>query len=278
MKFSLNSKAYAVRVPIITCLFSLSLLGFSTVSAVEANDPANQRPVRDVLREGNQKLDQIRDDARAKAEDIRKNAQQERASILKNATGTSPEIRAALQANNAKRVEAIKENLEMRKKSVEARRLELKSELEKLRADRKDAIVKKLDTNAKKRVAKKIEDIYKKLEGMITRLTKADSEIVARITKISDAGGDISSITPLIDVAQAALSKAKTDVEATKTALTAETNTETSKEAIRALVKAAEGSIRSAAEAYKKVMVAMKSIPKPVEDDQTPASTSPQNI
>jgi hypothetical protein len=165
--------------------------------------------------------------------------------------------------NRPQKIEALKVNIEARKKAVEVRRVELKAQIDRQKAVRKEENLKRLDAKAKERVAEKIRGIYRGLEERIARLTKVDAELAARITKISGTGVNVSTVTPLMTAAQTAFAKAKTDVEATKTALIAETATATSKESIRALVKTAEDSIKAAGEAYKKVMDALKILPKP---------------
>ncbi len=263
---------------------AIALLPVNAVSAEDARVPrppqagsAEPRPAREARMDAREDVRNIREDAREDRRDILEDRREGRAAIMQNASGTKPEVRALLKENREKGVEAFKENADARKKAVEARRKELKAQLDKLKADRKDEKAKKLDGDAKERVEKKISDIYKRLEERVTKLTKVDTELASRITKIAAAGIDTSAVTPLMTSAQAALSKAKTDVEATKTALAAETGTNTAKETIRALVKTAEDSIRAAGESYKKVMDAVKALPKPARPEQA-TSTVPQNI
>jgi hypothetical protein len=269
--------------PALSVILSLLLI-LMPVAAVSANegDATSTTPRIDARMDAHGDMRDIRVEAKAKADVIKKDAKDDRRNIIENAklgtstsSSTKQDLGAALHANAVRKVEALKENMDARKKALEARRVELKAQIDKIKAEQKDARMKKLDEKAKERVAGKLNDIYKNLDERIARLTKVDVEVAARITKIGSSSVDISAAAALLVTAQTALSKAKTDVDATKAALAAEANASTSKEAIRALVKTAEDSIKAAGAAYQKVIEAIKALPKPAKPENPPASTTP---
>lgn len=245
--------------------------GVDAGARINAGPGMPPRPMKDARADARADIRDVRIDAKGDAQKIRQEGRDNRAAIQQNATGTRPDLRVLLKDNRQNVVEALKDNAEDRKKAVEARRLELKSQIDKIKAANKDARMKKLDEKAKERVGNKIGSIYKGLEERVARLTKIDAELSARIATAANAGNDTSAAAALLTTAQAALTKAKTDVEATKVALAAEANASTSKEAIRTLVKTAEDSIKAAGEAYKKVVEAVKALPRP----EGPATTTP---
>lgn len=176
------------------------------------------------------------------------------------------EVRADIKNERMEMKKEIKDkHQEMKadlKVKVDARRVELKANIDAMKTKNKDERAKKLDEKAKARVEVRLNNIYKKLTERVSRLSQVDSEITRRLTQYATSGVSVVSVTTLQTPAQALLAKAKIDVEATKTISEAELNATTTKETLRAVVATAEKSIKTAAESYKKVLDALKALPK----------------
>lgn len=164
------------------------------------------------------------------------------------------EMRASTTAGSPERMEMRKENMDNRAEF----RAEVQTKMQALRASIKEARTKKLDGNAKARVEMKLGKIYERLMNRVDRLTKIDAEITKRLSVRTNTATALS----LQAAAQTALAKARVDVEATKAMSSVELNATTSKEVLRGLVNTAETSIKATGEAYKKVVEAMKDLPK----------------
>lgn len=160
------------------------------------------------------------------------------------------ERREALESAHAE----YRENL---KDAIEARHKELKAKLDTKLAEKR---AKKLDDKAKDRVEKTVANIYERLSNTIYKLTKVDIRIKTRITELENKGVDTNSVKVLLTTAETALTKAQTDVEATKALIASEVAGATSKESLRALVTTAVDSIKSAGKSYEAVHKALKEL------------------
>ena len=155
-----------------------------------------------------------------------------------------------LKANREKRIEAQEENRAKVQAGAEARKKEILAKLK----ERKDEIKKKLDAKAQERVKKTLENVFKMLSNQIDRLTKVDVRISDKIKVLESSNVDVTAMSAQYLVAQTALEKAKVDVNAANSISIDQTSTTTSKEALRALVKTAEDSIKTAGAEYRKVI------------------------
>lgn len=145
-----------------------------------------------------------------------------------------------------------------RKMMRTALRAELTAKIKELRDSIKVQRHKQLEEKAQIRVVVKLDKIFDALTEKVDRLTRVDAEITKRLA----ARTNTATVVSLQVTAQAALAKAKLDVEAAKEASVEEVKTTTSKEALRVLVTTAEASVKTAAAEYKKVVEAMKDLPK----------------
>ncbi|MES3005614.1 MAG: hypothetical protein V4664_01560 [Patescibacteria group bacterium] len=168
--------------------------------------------------------------------------------------GTST-IRQALKENRQTTVQALQTNQATFRASIEARQAELKTKIKSIIAEKKT----KLEDAARERAMKHLKSIFNNLTARISRLQNADQKLATRINEATTAGANMSTTTSLYTIAQTSLEKARTDVEAARAAVSEEISLETSKEVLRTLVKTAEDSIKIAAEAYKKTLMALES-------------------
>lgn len=159
----------------------------------------------------------------------------------------------ALELRASTSMNVKSQRLEMRKENRMEARDDMREKAEELRTSIKEARTKKLDDKAKGRVEIRLDNLYKMLTNRLDRLTRVDAEITKRLAGKTD----VVAVLALQASAQTALAKARVDIEATKSASLTELTSTTSKVVLRNLVNTAEASIKTAAEAYKKVTQAM---------------------
>ncbi len=263
----------------------LSLPAFSraedSATAVSADvNVGTKAPIREELMKNQQTVRQTATDAR---KGIMEKAKETRAGIIENAKSAIKDVRTAnpgkpgenglqikeirteakmdlktnrdstteaLQANRMKKVEALKVNQATFKTELDAR----KKELEQKMAEKKDERKTKLAEQAKARVKAQLETIFARLNARLTAIEQVDAKIAIRINALVTAGKDTTAVSAQFAIAQSALAKAKTDIEATKNISTDQTDLATSKDTFRALVKTAEDSIQNALAEYRKTI------------------------
>ncbi len=177
------------------------------------------------------------------------------------------EAREEMKAEHAKMQADLKVKLD-------ARRVELKANMDAMKVKAKDERAKKLDEKAKERVGVRLANVYKGLTARIGHITQVDAGITKRLAAYTAAGTSVVSVTALQTQAQALLAKARLDVEATKSLSEAELNATTTKETFRSLVNTAETSLKATHESYKKVLDALKALPKLKTQATTTATTT----
>ncbi len=145
--------------------------------------------------------------------------------------------------------------------NIEKEREEVKSKVEKLRADikakkdeNKEFKTKKLEQKASERVSKRMTAIATRFDNRIDRLAKLDSNIEARIAKLSTAGKDTIQATALLVTARDSFASTKTTIAAIKQSAASETSTSTASAVFRDLAKKGEDSVKSTTTAYKNVL------------------------
>lgn len=206
--------------------------------------------------------------------DIIKNSLESRKAIINNAKDIINKkiediktIRDAtiadLKANIEQRVAALKTNIEARK-----------AEFEKKITAKKDEIKTKLATKAQERIKKLLDNIYGKLDKKIEKLGEVDAKILAKINTAEVNGVNITAIKAQYTIAKAALDKAIVDVSAAKTASINQTTIQTSKDALRSLVKIAEDSIKAAGAEYRKIIPLIMPATGTKVETQASASTN----
>lgn len=132
---------------------------------------------------------------------------------------------------------------------------------------------KKLEAKAQEKVKKSLMNIFKNLNNQINRLSKVDIKIGERIKTLKEGGADTTLQEAQYVKAQAALAKAKVDVEAANSTSIDQVNNTTSKETIRGLVKTAEESIKAAGKEYMQIIPKLPEAKVKTEVD-TKSSTS----
>ena len=148
-----------------------------------------------------------------------------------------------IKSNVGAKITALKNN-------IEARKIDIK----KIISEKKDIIKKKLATKNQEKVKAMLEKIYTNLDSRIEKLTSVDIKILAKINDSATKGIDVTVSKAQYTIARTALDKAITDIAATKAVSIDQTKVQTSKEAIRALVKTAEDSIKIAGTEYRKII------------------------
>ena len=147
----------------------------------------------------------------------------------------------------------IKINIESTKEvlntDIEAR----KTEVKKIIAEKKDA-KKKLSIKSQEKVKATLEKIYTNLDASIEKLTGVDLKIMKKVATIKIVNKEVPIALAQYTIAKKALDKAITDIAATKAVSIDQTSVQTSKEAIRALVKTAEDSIKAAGTEYRRII------------------------
>lgn len=151
------------------------------------------------------------------------------------------------------------------KADAAARKAEIKAKMDL----RKGEIKIKLEAKAKERVKALLENIFKKLNGQIEKLSNIDKKIGEKISSLSSSGVDVTAMQAQYVIAQTALAKAKVDVAATSSLSIDQTDASTSKETLRSLVKTAEESIRAAGKEYKKVIPMLERSKVKTEKEKT---------
>lgn len=191
---------------------------------------------------------------------VRQDARNDRMEMRKGAQEARKDNRAKIQADL--------------KVKLDARRVELKANMDAMKVKVKDERAKKLDQKAKARVEVRLGNIYKRLSERVTNLTRVDAGVAKRLAAYTAAQVSTASVVTLQTSAQALLAKARLDVEATKTLSQSELNATTTKETLRALVNTAETSLKTTHESYKKVLDALKALPKLKVQATTTATTT----
>jgi hypothetical protein len=166
-----------------------------------------------------------------------------------------------MASTTVKRIEALKDNQAKMRLTIDARKKEIDLRIKAQLATSTASSTKKLDVQAKARVRQQIENIYKRLTNHINKIVEIDGKVAARINVIAEAGVNVGEIEVQFKKAQAALDKAKADVEATKALAadkTATTTPSVSKDALKTLVKTAEDSIKAALKEYRLTIDLMK--------------------
>jgi hypothetical protein len=186
--------------------------------------------------------------------DIIKNSLENRKAIINNAKDLINKRVEDIKAIKDTTIANLKANIEQRitalKTNIEAR----KAEIEKKIAAKKDEIKTKLAAKAQERIKKLLENIYGKLNNKIEKLSEIDAKILAKINTAEVNGVNVAAAKVQYTVAKAALDKAIVDLSATKTASIDQTSIQTSKDALRSLVKTAEDSIKAAGAEYRKII------------------------
>jgi S-methylmethionine-dependent homocysteine/selenocysteine methylase len=107
--------------------------------------------------------------------------------------------------------------------------------------------------------------IRERFTNAITHLEKFMARIDSRVHKLSDEGVDVGAVVTLQTDAEAAITEAKTDIEAVRTymsSVTDESNRETVKAEIEPLIETAQDSIREAHAAVRAVIKALVELAK----------------
>ncbi len=278
MKFLYSSTILAI-------ILALALGGFQAASA-ETEGSARITPPKPGIRK---EAAEVRKDIRQAASSTRKNIIQTTKTEIKDLrTGINKENRAStsaairdirqdrkedLKANHASTTEALRANRASTTEAVKAKREGLLKDIKARKNDKKQ----KLANDARQRIEKVIGEIYAKLNTQIARLTRVDATLGAKIATLRTSGTDVTATEALYVTAQTAFAKAKVDVMATASVAHEQAATSTSKEILKGLAKTAETSIKTAAEAYKKVAESIRPFIKPeaeVNASSTASSTT----
>lgn len=179
---------------------------------------------------------------------------------VETATGTaSTSVTTAPQniqdsAQEKKRLEEMKARLkietEIMKKNLEDRKIEL----EKMITATNTGKTKKLDAAPREKVQNLLKNIFTKLNAKLTSLTQIDYKISTKIDRIEKKGVDVTEIKAQYKIAKDLLFKANSDALAARMTAIDQTMVETTKETMRALVKSAEESIKTAGGEYRKIL------------------------
>lgn len=148
-----------------------------------------------------------------------------------------------IKAQLAKEADAVKQKIENRK-----------SEIEKTITDIKDVTKKKLDLKTQQSVRTIIEKIYSNLNAQISKINKVDAKISEKINNLEKKGQNTPEIRAQYQIAKTSLQKTEAETVTTIMILIEQTSKETSKEALRVVVKIAEEGIRDTAREYRKIL------------------------
>lgn len=150
---------------------------------------------------------------------------------------------AELKAKLMKETEVIRKDLEIKK-----------VEMQKKIGDKKDVVKKRLEIKAQERVRLALDKIYNKLNLQLNKLESVDAKISTKITLFEKGGKNVIAVKTQYDIAKQALDKSKAEILATRMIGAEEIMRETSKEAMREIVKTAEDTIRGIGAEYRKVL------------------------
>jgi hypothetical protein len=251
-----SSILYSMKTTLIyITIFTLGIAQVSYIKAMEDDVRIENRPIQ----QGRADIRENRKEARTDVQTIRQDRREDVKEIRESRDGKRT-------ASSSAEIKTIREEARVK---VEARRADLKVEVQAIKASSSAARTKKLDDKAKLRVQNTIDAVYKRLITSVNTLTKVDGEISRRIASSTKSSSELATAVTLQTTAKDLLAKAKVDVEATKATASAEVNASTTKEVIRALVKKSEVSIKTAAEAYKKVSAELKRVNRPVTASST---------
>lgn len=172
-----------------------------------------------------------------------------RASTTKALRDNRASTTEALKANRASTTAALKANREAMIKDIQARRDVLKKQIDAKKGEKKQ----KLDAKKKVIVEGALQNIFRKLLEKVSKLVSIDNRLNGKIAELRAQGIDTTTATSLLFTAKASLEKAQIDVEATRALASEQASTSTTKEILKSLINTAETSIKSSADAYKKV-------------------------
>ena len=175
-----------------------------------------------------------------------------------------------------KRIEAVREEA---KKEVETRRTELKNKISKLRDEKKKQIATRLDEQMARLNARWTDHF----NNVLDRLSEIIGKIELRADKAQAMGKDVSAVRTAIQNAKTAIESARVAVEAQakKTYIATFTSEDklgvafkTVREQLhKDLFGLRDGAMKSAREAVKNALQALKSVPR--VDEEPKATTTP---
>jgi DNA repair exonuclease SbcCD ATPase subunit len=247
------------------------------LTCTPSNVSAEATTTKQIRLQGRTQIQQIRAEAQDERQQIR-DTFKSNMSIIKNSSSTSDEKRDERKAEVEKRnillrATATSTRAEVKEiradilKKVQERKDELRSELKVKLATKKQ----KLQDAAIKRIQNRLANVYERLHERIQNLVTVDAKLTDKINALTNTGTSTANMQTLLATAKSTLEVATTDVAATKAISEDQLSaSSTSKEALTALITKAQTSVKSAAEAYRKVVQALRPFfPKPVESDET---------
>lgn len=262
-----------------TFILALVISGFSVASAQDdaskntSSAPRKEfRDTRAAIREvATSTRRNIIQSTKTEVKDLQATGKDTRKEILENNKGKmSSTTRDELRTNRASTTDAIKAVREGRRtdlmanrasttEAIGAKKTELLQEIAKRKTDKK----KKLADKALAAVQDAVGKVYSNLNDKLSRLSKVDASLTAKISTLKNSGTDVTSASALLVTAQTSLAKATVDVQATASLIHDQTATSTSKEILKSLIKTAQTSVKTAGENYKKVAESIKAyLPK----------------
>jgi hypothetical protein len=195
------------------------------------------------------------------------------------ATNTRKEInknaKQEIKAINKTRIEALKETTDKLQKAAKARQEELRAKLASSTASKKIKLAEQNKARAQQAILKQFNQFTNRIENLV----KADVKIAEKLNSLSTSTlaydlNAFASTTALYKLAQADLSKAKTDIAAAKEVALKETTASTSPQRIKVLVTTAQDSVKKAAKSYDAVSQSLKRLLRTVRKVQTQATTT----
>jgi len=161
----------------------------------------------------------------------------------KNAIKVTPAELEALKAQLMKGTDAFKKDLDAKKITLG----------QQISADKTAAKI-KLTAKAQEKVISALDSIYTKLNTQIEKLSQVDIKILNKIDTAESKGSNVVQAKAQYTIAKAAIDKATADIIASRTVAVDQTNTATSKEALRTLVKSSQDSIQVAGDESRKLL------------------------
>ena len=282
-------KGSSIKIATVGAL-TLALLVSTSVVSADATTTQDRQGRREIRQNGQQERKDIRGEGRAvragiasstregvrdirhssstpeaKRGEIEKLRGEKRDELRANGSSTRSELRDSRE----KTLGALKENGDKLKTDIKARRDALQA---KMKADKK-AKKEKLSKDKQARVLENVNNVYAKLSDRVKSLTEADAKIADKIAKLNATGVSTTAVQDLLLTAQTALTTAKVDIEATKSLVTDQaTASSTSKDQINSLIQKAQASMKTAGEAYKKTLDALKPLARPTTSTATTTS------
>lgn len=173
---------------------------------------------------------------------------------------------AKLELKMEERQAKMEERVVEREIKIEERKTKIEERFEKMKtniAERKA----KFDEKQKERVEKLFNKIFATFDHVAEKLANIDARITAKLTALAARGVDTTEADAKLEIAKDSLNATLAELASIKSTLSGAVDDEMSKEFAKELIQGAKASLKSTHEAYRAVLVSVKTFDDGVEDE-----------